>query len=218
MKIGATSASIASMRWHSPLLVVLAPLLFFGLVEAVLWTAGVEPLSAARDPFEGFSERVHVFRLDAEGEDYETAASALPTFNPQRFRARKPEGGLRVFVLGGSSAYGFPWGASVAFPRLLALGLRAVYPGRSIEVVNAGGMSYASHRLRILTHEVLAYEPDAIVVYGGHNEFIERHFYRIHLDRPKQLDAVRGALHRTRSYSALTRLWRGAAPSTAPRR
>ena len=96
------------MRWHSPLLVVFSPLLFFGLVETALWTADVEPLSAARDPFEGFSERVRVFELDAEGEHYETAPSALPTFNPQRFRARKPEGGLRVFALGGSSAYGFP--------------------------------------------------------------------------------------------------------------
>ena len=73
------------MRWHLPLLALCSPLLFFGLAEGALFAAGVEPLSGGRDPFEGFSERVRVFELDAKGEAYETASSAQPTINPSAF-------------------------------------------------------------------------------------------------------------------------------------
>ncbi len=142
-----------TLRWQRPLLAAVTLLLFFGAVEIALWAGGVRPLAGGRDPFEGFSERVRVFRLDAEHGVYETAPGAAFSFNEQRFRASKPPEGFRIFVLGGSSAYGFPWGARVAFPQQLKAGLRAVWPDRTIEVVNAAGMSYASHRLRILTHE-----------------------------------------------------------------
>jgi tetratricopeptide (TPR) repeat protein len=191
------------------LLALVAPILFFGAVELVLWVGGVRTLAEGRDPFEGFSERGRVFRLDAERGVYETAPGAAFSFNEQRFQAPKPPESFRVFVLGGSSAYGFPWGARVAFPEQLRAGLHAVWPERTIEVINAGGMSYASHRLRILTHEVLEYEPDLLVIYGGHNEFIERRFYRSHLERPRELDALRRTFHQWRLYSALTRMYQG---------
>jgi tetratricopeptide (TPR) repeat protein len=187
---------------------VVAVTLFFASVEGVLWAFGLSPLAETHDPFLGFSQRVHVFRLAPSGGVYQTAPGAAPAFNPQRFRAKKPEGAFRVFVLGGSSAYGFPWGAQAAFARHLRDALRASWPERTIEVINAAGMSYASHRVRIVAHEVLGYQPDLLVIYSGHNEFVERGFYETILERPKELDAIREALHHTRLYSAMTRLYR----------
>jgi len=190
-----------------PVFAAIAAALVFGLVELALWCARVPTLLSERDPFLGFSERVPVFELHAGRGLYVTPPRATEhSFNYQEFRAAKPANGFRVFVLGGSSAFGFPWGARVAFPRALGDALRAAWPERSIEAVNAAAMSYGSHRLRILTHEVLRYDPDLLILYEGHNEFVERRFYRDHLDRSDALDGVQLALARWRLYSLL---WRG---------
>lgn len=184
---------------------------FFCILEAALWAVGVEPLLSERDPFEGFSRQVRVFEADPSRGVYRTPPRALRhSFNYQEFAVRKPPNGFRVFTLGGSSAYGFPWGASVAFTRVLGEALRASFPDRAIEAINAAGMSYGSHRLRILAHEVLDYDPDVLVVFEGHNEFVEQRFYRHVLERPRRLDALRAALYRWRLYSAAARLYQRA--------
>jgi Flp pilus assembly protein TadD len=195
------------MRWSGPAVALLAVLLFFGAVEGILWAAGASTLAAERDPFQGFYGRIRVFRLDRERGVYRTPRPALASFNYQEFRAHKPEDGLRFFVLGGSSAYGFPWGAEESFTRYLGDALRASRPGRTVEAINAGAMSYASHRLRILARELLEYEPDALVIYGGHNEFVERRFYQDLLERARALDPVRRLLHQSRLYSLMTRFY-----------
>lgn len=185
---------------------LIALALFFGLLELLLWAAGTDTLLSWRDPFAGFSEQVRVYEKDAQHGVYRTARRATRhSFNPQEFLADKPENGFRIFVLGGSSAYGFPWGAGAAFPRALGDALQASRPERRVEAVNAAAMSYGSHRLRILTRELLEYEPDLLIVYSGHNEFVERRFYRELLERPEELDRLRKLLYRWRLFSLLTR-------------
>ena len=144
-------------------------------LEFVLWLAGVEPLSRRGDPSSGFSGLVSVFERD--GAHYRTRQFKGPSpFNDQSFLVDKPDGGLRIMTLGGSSAYGHPWGGHVAFTALLGEFLRVAYPNRRIEAVNVAGVSYAMHRLEIVARELLAYEPDVVIVYSGHNEFVEPSF------------------------------------------
>ena len=201
----------AVRRWRRLLFSLAAVVLFFVLVEAVLWIAGVPTLIAQRDPFQGFAGKVRVYEHDAQNGVYRPAARALTrSFNDQRFAIDKPDNGFRFFVLGGSSAYGFPWDANTAFTRMLGDALQASYPDRHVEAVNAAAMSYGSHRLRILAAELLDYEPDALVIYGGHNEFIERRFYQDVLERPRQFDGIRYALAHSRLYALLTRAYEGA--------
>jgi tetratricopeptide (TPR) repeat protein len=184
----------------------LAMVLFFGLAEGALWIAGVRPLASERDPFQGFAEGVRIYELDATRGVYHTNPRAVQhSFNYQEFRAEKPAGGFRLFVLGGSSAWGFPWGAEVAFAHPLGLALEAVRPGRTIESINAAAMSYGSHRLRIVAREVLGYSPDAIVVFEGHNEFVERRFYRDQLAGPSTAARLRSAALHLRTFSAMSR-------------
>ena len=45
------------------------------------------------------------------------------------------------------------------------------------EVINAGGVSYASYRVASLMEELTTYEPDLFIVYTGHNEFLEERTY-----------------------------------------
>jgi tetratricopeptide (TPR) repeat protein len=200
--------------WKKLVFGVATIVLLFGGVEMVLWAAGTPTLLSERDPFAGFSRRMPVYELDADDGVYRTLERATRhSFNAQTFASSKPDDGLRIFVIGGSSAYGFPWNADAAFSRHLQDALQAGDPARPVEVINAAAMSYGSHRLRILTHELLRYEPDAIVVYGGHNEFVERRFYRDRLDSPARLDGLRSLLFRWRLYSALTRLYERAGSS-----
>jgi len=132
------------------------------------------------DPWVGFAPGQDLFERSeaASGEAiYRTRRAKLSFFNDESFAAEKPEGGYRIFALGGSTTYGRPYDARVAFPRWLELYLRSAEPGRPWEVVNAGGISYASYRIALLEREVLRYEPDLLVLYTGHNEFLEERTY-----------------------------------------
>src|SRR4030095_8740093 len=87
--------------------------LLFAAVELLLWAAGVPTLLEREDPSRGFSGLVTVFERDRDR--YRTRPETVYiTFNPQSFLARKPANGLRLFCVGGSSAFGFPWGAHEA--------------------------------------------------------------------------------------------------------
>ncbi|HET9301010.1 MAG TPA: tetratricopeptide repeat protein, partial [Candidatus Polarisedimenticolaceae bacterium] len=191
---------------YSLLTIVLA----FALVEAILWLAGTKTLADERDPSLGFSG-VRLFERDRRRGVYATSSRAQRhSVNYQEFALDKPKGGLRVFTIGGSSAYGFPWGAKVAFPGLLGKALAASLPGRAVESVNAAAMSYGSTRLRGVAAEIEAYDPDILVIFEGHNEFVEASLQR----RLQELPAppARGALDHWRLYAALTRTWEGMRP------
>ncbi len=84
---------------------------------------------------------------------------------------------MRVFALGGSTTQGEPYSTETAFPEWLKLNLQAQLPSRNFEVINCGGLSYASYRVLAILKEVLAYDPDLIVIDTGHNEFLERRSY-----------------------------------------
>jgi tetratricopeptide (TPR) repeat protein len=185
---------------------VLVPFFLFVLLELGLWAAGVETLFAERDPFLGFSRQAHVYHEDpARGVYATTAAAAKRSFNSQQFQSRKPDNGFRIFVLGGSSAWGFPWGAEVAFTKVLGDALQSSWPERRVEAVNAAAMSYGSNRMRVLAHEVAGYEPDAVILFEGHNEFVENRFYTEVVDRRESLDRINGVLDHWRLYSLLFR-------------
>ncbi len=190
--------------WGKPLVLVLAIVLPVAILELLLVALGVPTVLEREDPFRGFSGMVPVFQRDSTGAAYTSSRPANEkTFNAQTFLADKPVDGFRVFVIGGSSAYGFPWGEQAAFSSILEEVLQAEHPGRTIEVINASGISYASHRLRILVRELLHYQPDVLVIYSGHNEFVEKNFYRSLRRRTETLSRVQHLLYRSHLYGAL---------------
>ena len=83
----------------------------------------------------------------------------------------KPAGAVRIFVLGGSAAQGFP-DPSFNFGRILAVMLSEQYPGRQFEVVNAAIPATNSHVALEIARECAAHEPDLFLVYLGNNEVI----------------------------------------------
>jgi len=192
-------------------------LVFVAAAEGLLALAGVEPSLEREDPYVGFAERIPLFvpAHDEHGREvFETAPNKLRFFNPQRFAARKPAGTRRIFCVGGSTTYGRPYSDATSFCGWLRELLPAVAPESDFEVVNAGGISYASYRVASLMQELAGYEPDVFVVYTGHNEFLEERTYAGLRDANPIVRRLESAARHTRIDAALrglaTRLGAGA--------
>lgn len=149
----------------------------FLVLEAVLSIFDVGRPTHYTDPFVGFSSVHPLFELDETRAVYVTALSRQKQFGPQQFAAEKPANGFRVFCLGGSTVRGRPYETDTAFTKWLELELSGSDSTRQYEVVNCGGVSYASYRLMPVLEEVLRYRPDLIVIATGHNEFLEDRTY-----------------------------------------
>jgi tetratricopeptide (TPR) repeat protein len=94
-----------------------------------------------------------------------------PNTSPDYFRMPKPEGSFRIFCLGGSTTAGFPYGYVGSFSTYLRERLRYIFPEKNIEVINLGMTATNSFTTLDIARELVAYQPDMICVYDGHNEF-----------------------------------------------
>jgi len=155
------------------------------------------------DPFVGFSAIHPLFVRSADGRRYEIPRSRWRCFQPEWFAARKPADEYRIFCLGGSTVQGRPYGPETSFTTWLELNLQLAEPGRKWRVVNCGGVSYATYRLVPILKEVLAREADMIVLYTGHNEFLEDREYGYIRDRPRWIAGPWELLARARTYNLL---------------
>ncbi len=87
------------------------------------------------------------------------------------FLINKPDTCFRIFVFGGSTTRGFPYQEGTAFPRILYYRLQDAYPDKRIEVINLSASAINSYTFIDMADEVFKNKPDAILVYGGHNEY-----------------------------------------------
>jgi len=192
---------------------------FFLLLEGLLAVIGVRPEPYADDPYVGFSSTSRLFVEQSSGKDHRelvTAENKLTLFNPQRFSANKGDT-VRIFCVGGSTTFGRPYDDTTSFCGWLRELLPVADPSRTWEVINAGGVSYASYRVALLMEELVEYDPDIFVVYSGHNEFLERRSYPRIIAMPRALRGVGGFAARTRTWTAMSGIVRRFSdPPTAP--
>ncbi|MEO5589833.1 MAG: hypothetical protein ABIS03_09620 [Gemmatimonadaceae bacterium] len=87
------------------------------------------------------------------------------------FLVRKPAHSLRIFVMGESSAAGFPYARNGTFSSVLQDALSDVLTSDTVEIVNMGIAATNSYTIADLTDDVIRQAPDAIIIYGGHNEY-----------------------------------------------
>jgi len=190
---------------------LVAVCLFFLTCEGILALCGVRPQAYTEDPFMGFSSVMPLFeRQNRGGKPYlVTRKNKLRWFNKQEFPKKKGKNAYRIFCLGGSTTYGRPYMDNLSFSAWLRELLKAADDSREWEVINAGGISYASYRVAALMEELNDYDPDLYIVYCGHNEFLERRTYGDILDRPQFLIDLTATLGHTRTFTAMRRtyLW-----------
>lgn len=146
-------------------------------IEIVLRLVGVAPFVPPADPMVGFSDVQPLFKINPTGDRYEIPKSRQAFFQPDSFGATKGSNEFRVFCLGGSTVQGRPYSIETSFTAWLELSLRAADASKKWEVINCGGVSYASYRLVPIMIETIDYQPDLFLVYTGHNEFLESRSY-----------------------------------------
>lgn len=168
-------------RWRHPCLWRVAAAAvgvgLVGLAELTCRLAGWGEPDWRADPFVSFRPGQPLYVPEGASGWMTTSPGRRRFFLEQRFERRKPPGTFRIFCLGGSTVQGNPYGPETAFPRWLELALGTVAPGRRWQVINVGGLSYASYRLVLVLAECLQWEPDLIVLATGHNEFLEDRSY-----------------------------------------
>lgn len=184
---------------------------FFALLELTLAVFQVELASEESDPFVGFSGQSRLF-TESETSSGEsvlmTAENRLSWFNRQAFVRDKPASAYRIFCLGGSTTYGRPYDDRTSFAGFLRAFLPEMDPSRQWEVINAGGISYASYRIEVLVRELVEYQPDLLVIYAGHNEFLEDQTYSSIMDTPEPVRRAIGLARWSRTFSLMQRLLR----------
>ncbi|QDV24153.1 GDSL-like Lipase/Acylhydrolase [Aureliella helgolandensis] len=172
------SARIPAHRlWLFRIGAILVGLLPLAACEGVLRWIDLPRHPPATDPFVDLHSLKPLFELNPETDILSIGAQRMNLFRPASFARVKGQGGFRVFALGGSTTQGEPYSTETAFPQWLELNLQAAMPDRRVEVINCGGLSYASYRVLAILQEVLEYSPDLIVIYTGQNEYLERRSY-----------------------------------------
>lgn len=143
------------------------------MTELFCRIAGWGEVDFSVDPFVGFASLQPLFQRSADGLVYQTSQTRLGFFRSDSFAAQKPAGEFRIFVFGGSTVQGNPFSIETSFPEFLRLTLQSMDPTRHWEVVNCGGVSYATYRLLPVMEECLQYQPDLFIFCEGQNEFLE---------------------------------------------
>ncbi|NOX36025.1 MAG: tetratricopeptide repeat protein [Calditrichaeota bacterium] len=150
--------------------VALIPLLFFLLLElglqAIQYGGNLKLFISLTGPYSDY-----LAVNPSVGKRFFFTQVTVPTPSNDVFLKKKPENGYRIFVLGGSTTIGYPYGPNLMFSRLLHLMLNEIFPDRHIEVVNVAMTAVNSYAYLDYLDEILAQDPDAILIYGGHNEF-----------------------------------------------
>jgi len=188
------------MGWKQSLVYALLPvILAFAVLEAAARIVEIWRPPITVDLGQGFGPESRLF-VPKQGHPATMVTHPDKTlaFRNQAFERRKPQGTMRVVALGGSSVNYLDYEFSVLKERLEA----ALAPRfTNVEIINCGGLSYGSHRLVILAAEVIAYEPDLVLIYSGHNEFEE-------IQQLELADLRAVPIQRALSHSALFRFIR----------
>ena len=173
--------------------------LLFAFLPTALAVAFLEAVFAVSgaggshlDALRGFDPTVRYIVPDPEVEGgFRT--QMYPANRPDMEARVGPKGdAVRVVLFGGSNTESFP---ENELEQLLDEGAPA--GGRDFEVVNLGRQGYGSARVAILFEQALEIDPDVVVLYTGHNEFVELGFQR-------EIEAA--VAERSPAFEALARL------------
>jgi len=149
------------------LILILIPILFFVLLEIIL---RISDFGRNDEQWIKVTETKQMLNPEIAGR-YFFNTKDLPQSNNDAFDIIKRENAFRVFVLGGSSAQGFPFSPNGTFSRYIRDRLELTFQENYIEVINLGITATNSYTIRDLIPGVLEQKPNLILIYAGHNEY-----------------------------------------------
>lgn len=155
--------------WLYKGIALLSPLLVLALLEGLLHLFG-------------YGHDLRLFIEDPQHKDYwvmnpyaseryfaETENATIGNFEP--FPKHKAKGTLRLFVLGESTTIGYPYMHNGSFHRWLQYRLLHTFPDKDVEIINLALTAVNTYTVYGFANELIDYEPDAVLVYTGHNEY-----------------------------------------------
>lgn len=149
------------------LVLILIPVLFFVLIEIFL---RIISYGRNTEQWIQISDTKQMLNPDVASR-YFFNTKDLPQSNNDAFDIIKRKNAFRIFVMGGSSAQGFPFSPNGTFSRYIRDRLELVYPEIYFEVINLAITATNSYTIRDLLPGVLDQNPDLILIYAGHNEY-----------------------------------------------
>ena len=149
--------------------VVVIPLLFFVLLEGILRLIGVGTHYDYFTEIEINEEIYFQENINFADQFYPPSLNVGPLQNT--FIKEPSDDRLRVFVLGGSAAMGFPH-KNHGVDRLLAAQLNALFPDKDVEVINTAMTSVNSHVVYQVAETLPANSADYAVILMGNNEVV----------------------------------------------
>ena len=158
-------------RWFYGLAALSGPLLFFLGLELILRLTGFGgdyPLFRDFDDLPGF----RVVNDQVMNRYLYGGEQPIASPDPFLFPADRAEGSVRIVVQGGSSAAGFPYGRWGGLAGMLDTRIEQTDPELAFEVIGTAMAAVNSYTLIDFADEIVEVEPDAVLVYAGHNEFL----------------------------------------------
>lgn len=149
------------------LVLILIPLIFLVFLEA-----GLRLFSYGYDYTQWVKATPAKYVLNPDyTHRYFYTTQSVPFSNGNVFDIEKKKNAFRVFILGGSSAAGYPFTPNGDFGKYLQKYLESVYPENKIEVINLAITAVNSYTIRDLMPGVIEQKPDLVIIYAGHNEY-----------------------------------------------
>ncbi len=125
------------------LIIVLIPVLLFTLLELTLRVVNYGDNYKLFVETESFGKKYKICNPEYGKKYFFNFTYTTP--QKDRFLKEKTNNTFRVFVLGSSDVWGFPYNAAVMFPRILNERLQDTYPDKNIEVVNTAITAICSY-------------------------------------------------------------------------
>ncbi len=157
--------------WPMRIGLLLAPLMFLFFLELTLRFFGLGediPLYT-REVIDG--KEMLVLNSQVTRRYFDLPDHLRPELEEQLIPANKAENELRVVCIGGSTTAGFPYEINATFPFQLEWRLRQALMDNKVDVINLGISAVNSYTFLDLMPEILQLQPDALLIYMGHNEF-----------------------------------------------
>jgi len=154
------------------IIMLLIPFVLLGTVEGVLRLTGFGHSYALFIPAAGIAD---FMQPNPELiKRYFHQPELAPDVSPDTvlFKQQKSPNSFRIVIQGGSTAAGFPFGRFGSLTGQLQTRLKRLYPDKNIEVISTAMASINSYTLLDTVDEIIAIQPDLVLIYAGHNEYL----------------------------------------------
>lgn len=159
----------AGRRFGFTLAALLLPFVLLAALEGALRLGGYGAHPALIQPVDGYPG--YIQPTENVSARYFTSISNLPSIPFDWFSQPPSDSTFRIVLQGGSTAAGWPYYFSADIADVVESHLQALHPASRFEVMNTSMAAVNSYTLLDLSDEILALEPDAVLIYAGHNEY-----------------------------------------------